>query len=384
MNVSTRCFDSFLTGRAWRWLCAAALVALMPGAWAHQGSEGYVLLQQTPQGAWLQVDAALRDLDVPLKLDANGDGQLTAGEVRAAWPAVDAYVRAHVALPGCELKSDSQSVSTRQEAAYAALRYGVQCASEGQQAPAIRYTLFKDIDTTHRATARIDWGGAVSTQVLNPQEDAAASPSGEQAAGPLAFVREGIHHIVTGYDHVLFLLCLLFPSVMRRTPTGWKPVQQLSQALWPVLGIVTVFTVAHSITLLLAALQWVSIPGSIIEPAIAVTIVLAALDNLRPVLGRRRLLVTFLFGLVHGFGFAGLLEELQLPTSAFVSALLQFNLGLELGQVVIVAAVAAALFLVRQSRGYVPWVVQGGSAAAIAVGVIWFIERTADVSLLPM
>jgi hypothetical protein len=384
MNVSTRCFELFLMAFARRWLCAIALAWLAPAAWAHQGSEGYVLLQKTPQGAWLQVEAALRDLEVPLKLDANGDGRITAGEMRAAWPAVDDYVRGHVALSGCGLKSDSQAIATRQEAAYAALRYGVQCASE-KQAPAIRYTLFKDIDTTHRATARIKWDGAVSTQVLNPQESVSSSASGEEAAtGPLAFVREGVHHIVTGYDHVLFLLCLLFPSVMRRTPAGWKPVQQLSQALWPVLGIVTAFTVAHSITLTLAALQWVRLPGSIIEPAIAATIVLAALDNLRPVLGRRRLLVTFFFGLIHGFGFAGVLQELQLPTSAFVGALLQFNLGLELGQVAIVALVAAALFLLRQSRGYVPWVIRGGSAAAIAVGVVWFVERAADVSLLPI
>jgi hypothetical protein len=154
--------------------------------------------------------------------------------------------------------------------------------------------------------------------------------------------------------------------------------------LWPVLGIVTAFTVAHSITLTLAALQWVNLPASVIEPLIAVTIAVAALDNLRPVLGRRRLLMTFLFGLIHGFGFAGVLQELELPTSAFVGALLQFNLGLELGQVIIVAAVAGLLFLVRERAAYVPWVIRGGSMAAIAVAVVWFVERTVDVSVLPL
>lgn len=351
-------------------------------AWPHQGSEGYVSLQQQgDRGARLRVDVALRDLETPLKLDADGDGRLTARELRAAWPAIDTYVRAHVALDGCDLRPGVpwQSLVTRQEIAYAALSYDAQCASA--QAPAIRYALFKDIDETHRATARIEWGGAVRTEVLDPRPAAAPGPAVE---GAFAFVREGVHHIVTGYDHVLFLLCLLLPSVMRRAGGGWAPVDRLGQAVWPVLGIVTAFTAAHSITLALAALRWVSIPASIIEPAIAATIVLAALDNLRPVLGRRRALVTFLFGLVHGFGFAGVLDELQLPASAFAGALFQFNLGLELGQGAIVAVVAGLLFLARQSRAYVPWVVRGGSAAAMAVGALWLVERAADVSLLPL
>ncbi len=380
MNALMHCCKSLLI------FASASLLLLSTGASAHQGSEGYVQLQQTATGASLQVDAALRDLDVPLKVDADGNGQLTAGEVKAAWPAIDAYVKSHVQVLGCALSSTSQSLVTRDAAAYASLVYAVDCAQARTQAaaPAIRYTPFKDIDANHRATARIEWAGVVTAQVLNPQEAVGADAANQAFSEPWAFVGEGVHHIVTGYDHVLFLLCLLFPSVMRRTKTGWVPVEQLSQALWPVLGIVTAFTVAHSITLTLAALQWVSLPASLIEPLIAVTIAIAALDNLRPVLGRRRIMMTFLFGLIHGFGFAGVLQELELPTSAFVGALLQFNLGLELGQVLIVAAVAGLLFLVRERAAYVPWVIRGGSMAAIAVAVVWFIERTMDVSLMPM
>lgn len=379
MNVLMRCCKTLLAATT------ASLLLLGAPASAHQGSEGYVQLTQTPAGARLQVDAALRDLDVPLKVDSDGNGQLTAGEVKAAWPAIDAYVKARVQLVGCELDSARQAVVTREEGAYASLAYDARCGQSVSQAtpPSIRYMLFKDIDTNHRATARIEWAGVITAQALNPQEAVAVDASSNALSEPWAFLREGIHHIVTGYDHVLFLLCLLLPSVMRRTNKGWVPVEKLPQALWPVLSIVTAFTVAHSITLTLAALQWVSVPVRVIEPLIAVTIVIAALDNLWPVLGRRRFLMTFLFGLVHGFGFAGVLQELELPTTAFVGALLQFNLGLELGQVVIVAAVAALLFLVRARAAYVPWVIRGGSMAAIAVAVAWFIERTAEVSLLP-
>ena len=380
MNVLMRSCKSLLT------ITTSGLLLIGTAAFAHQGSEGYVRLEQTEQGARLQVDVALRDLNLPLKVDGDGNGQLTAGEVNAAWSAIDAYVKAHVQVQGCTLASSAQSVVMRDDAAYASLVYAVRCGptQAGAGAPSIRYTLFKDVDTNHQATARIEWAGVVTAQVLNPQASQVADAASDTLSEPFAFVREGVHHIVTGYDHVLFLLCLLFPSVMRRGPQGkgWVPVEKMSQALWPVLGIVTAFTLAHSITLSLAALQWVSVPASVVEPLIAVTIAIAALDNLRPVLGRKRVLMTFLFGLIHGFGFAGVLQELELPTSAFVGALLQFNLGLELGQVAIVAAVASLLFLVRERAAYVPWVVRGGSMVAIAVAVIWFIERTADVSLL--
>ena len=172
------------------------------------------------------------------------------------------------------------------------------------------------------------------------------------------------------------------PSVMRRTPQGWRPVEQLSQAVLPVVGIVSAFTVAHSITLGLAATKVVSLSPAFIEPAIAVTIILAALDNVWPVFPVRRVIVTFFFGLIHGFGFAGVLAELNLPTADFAWALLEFNLGLELGQLLIVVSVTALLFVLRQRPHYRSWVIRGGSFAAIVVGVLWLVERTANVSLI--
>jgi hypothetical protein len=127
-----------------------------------------------------------------------------------------------------------------------------------------------------------------------------------------------------------------------------------------------------------------SLPPGFIEPAIAATIVLAALDNLRPIFGARRGLVTFCFGLVHGFGFAGVLGELHLPPGEFAWALLRFNVGLEVGQLAIVVVTSALLYALRHVQAYPRWVIRGGSLAAIAVGVLWFVERTTQVSLLPV
>ena len=377
--------------------CAAVLGAVTP-AHAHKSSDSYLQLDASPAGTTLRWDIALRDLDAALDLDTNEDGKLTWAEVKAAWPRVQDYALARLQIEGCALRVTQQALERRNDGAYAVMFLASDCVLN--KAPVIRYSLFREVDPTHRGIARVQLAGQPlvlamldPTQATTAAGGASAAPSqpGPAAAGDLhnassgwVFLREGIRHILTGYDHVLFLLCLLLPSVMRRTPEGWRPVERLSQAVLPVVGIVSAFTVAHSITLALAALKLVSLPPSFIEPAIAVTIILAALDNVWPIFPVRRVIVTFFFGLIHGFGFAGVLAELNLPTSAFAWALLQFNLGLELGQLLIVVTVTAALFLLRQRPHYRSWVIRGGSFAAILVGVLWLIERTANLSLLPI
>ena len=201
-----------------------------------------------------------------------------------------------------------------------------------------------------------------------------------------SFLGEGVHHILTGYDHLLFLLCLLLPAVLTRQPgppAHWQAVAGWRQALWPVAKTVTLFTLAHSVTLALAALGWVRLSPAFIEPAIAATIMLAALDNLRPLLWRWRGWITFGFGLIHGFGFAGVLGELNLPALQFGWALFQFNLGLEAGQLALVLLVVPLLMALRQRAVYVPLVLRAGSSVALVLAAVWLAERTTDWRLLP-
>ena len=361
-----RCSD--VTIRAFR----AALVALaslcVAGlAQAHKASDSYLQLDVVPAGLEVRWDIALRDLDVAIDLDSDADGKLTWGEIRAAWPRIEAYAMKRLAIDGCPLTATSRGLERRNDGAYVVLHLTSPCVLPAQ--PRIAYSLFAEVDPTHRGIAKVQRPGAeLVLSVLEPAAMAAegsasgvssgagrASGAGVGATGATGpsrweFLGEGVRHILTGYDHVLFLLCLLLPSVVRRTPTGWQPVERLSQAVWPVVGIVSAFTVAHSITLGFAALKIVSLRSAFIEPAIAVTIVLAALDNVLPIFPVRRVVVTFLFGLVHGFGFAAVLSELNLPPAAFAWALLQFNLGLELGQLLIVGVATTALFTVRDGR----------------------------------
>ena len=399
-----RCFDAM--GRAC-WLAVRRGLAGLVGAWllvvagnavAHKSSDSYLQLNAAPGKLDVRWDIALRDLDVALDLDSDADGQLTWGEVRAAWPRIEAYAVQHLSIGGCALLPLGKGLERRNDGAYAVLYFTATCTLPAD--PAIAYSLFADVDPTHRGILKMQRAGAeVKVAVLEPgagvrgtgapSSAAASGASGAEAVPPskasashLEFLAEGVRHILGGYDHVLFLLCLLLPAVMRRTRTGWQPVEHLSQAVWPVVGIVSAFTVAHSITLCLAALKVVSLTPAFIEPAIAVTIALAALDNLRPFFPVRRVVVTFFFGLIHGFGFASVLGELNLPRAAFAWALLQFNVGLEVGQLMIVAVVTTLFFTVRRWRGYARVVIGGGSAVALVVATLWFIERTANVSIL--
>ncbi len=392
MHASTLCCSAAGARAA---LLALALLGAPTVALAHKASDAYVQLSVTDVGLALRVDVALRDLDAVLDIDADGDARLSWGEVRAAWPAIEAYVTSHVGVEPCALGTAVRSLERRSDGVYAALAYAPSCTVASM--PAIRYTLFADLDDTHRGIARVSMhGGPATVQMLDPRQASARKPIGAPeatpvdkvsaaaAATPVGFLREGVLHIVTGYDHVLFLLCLLSPAALRRTRERWLPHATLRAAAWPVLGIVTAFTLAHSITLALAALQWVALPASFIEPAIAVSIVLAALNNLWPIFRGRVVFVTFVFGLLHGFGFAGVLGELNLPAAQFAWALLQFNVGLEFGQVLIVCVAVALMFPVRHHRRYVPVVVHGGSVAAMLVGVVWFVERAADLNWLPL
>ena len=399
MRVFKHCCEALIRGPLQRalWLCAALLGAALP-AHAHKSSDSYLQLDAGPAGTTLRWDIALRDLDAALDLDANEDGKLTWAEVKAAWPRMQDYALAHLQVEGCTMRATDRALERRNDGAYAVLLLASDCVLS--QAPVIHYSLFREVDPTHRGIARVQRvNQPLMLTMLDPSQAAASKPAdprtAERSATPSTtehradesrweFLREGVRHILTGYDHVLFLLCLLLPSVMRRTPEGWRPVERLSQAVLPIVGIVSAFTVAHSITLGLAALKIVSLSPAFIEPAIAVTIILAAFDNVWPIFPVRRVVVTFFFGLIHGFGFAGVLAELNLPTSAFAWALLQFNVGLELGQLLIVVCVTTLLFLMRQRPHYPSWVIRGGSFAAILVGVLWLIERTANVSLMPI
>ena len=191
---------------------------------------------------------------------------------------------------------------------------------------------------------------------------------------------EGIWHIWIGFDHILFLVALLLPAVLVRQQRTWSPTPSLRAASVDVLKVVTAFTVAHSITLSLAVLGVVSLPARLVESVIAASVVIAALNNLRGTIDRKRWLMAFVFGLVHGFGFASVLADLGLPQGALALALVGFNVGVELGQLAIVAVFLPLAFLLRATSFYRVGVLRLGSLAVALLASWWFVQRAFDLA----
>ena len=221
-------------------------------------------------------------------------------------------------------------------------------------------------DPTHQTFVNIYEQDVLTRQEIlgSARSSAEYYTGGRQGAVAVfkAFTAAGIHHIAIGPDHILFIvgLLLLGGSVLR------------------LLGIVSAFTVGHSITLSLAALNLVTPPARIVEPAIALSIVYVGADNLLSTSGARdvRAWIALFFGLVHGFGFASVLREIGLPPRALGISLFSFNLGVEIGQAVIVLVVASLLAFVRsRSPVRARQLVSVGSVIVMLAGAYWFVQR---------
>jgi hypothetical protein len=199
--------------------------------------------------------------------------------------------------------------------------------------------------------------------------------------GFLAVVRLGTEHIWMGYDHVMFVVALLLPAVLVRRDGRWREGADFMPALINVVKIVTAFTVAHSVTLSLAALGLVNLPRRLVEVVIAASIAVAAADLVYPVFPGRIWLVVFGFGLFHGFGFASVLEEMGLLRENLWLSLFGFNLGVELGQLAIVMLLFPVLFALRRLAAYRHVLLPVAAATMIVVSLGWVVERALDVEL---
>ena len=374
------------------------VLALLAGeAIAHKPSDSYLSIAVDGSAVRGQWDIALRDLDFAIGLDSNGDGEITWGELRARHAEIAAYALARLTVAldksPCPLRATGHLVDQHSDGAYAVMRFEAQCARPGA-ALDVGYNLFFDLDPQHKGLLRLEYAGATRTGIFSPD---AAQQSFEltQPSRFAQFVdygREGVWHIWIGFDHILFLLSLLLPAVLLPLPrgpgprtgpiAGWRAVERFKPALWEVFKIVTAFTVAHSITLSLAALGVITLPTRLTESAIALSVILAALNNLFPLFQRRRWMVAFAFGLIHGFGFASVLADLGLPRDALLLALVGFNLGVEAGQLAIVSAFLPAAYWLRRTALYQRVVFLGGSVLICLIAGKWFIERAFNLKLV--
>lgn len=364
------------------------LLGLFGGtAHAHKPSDSYLALRVQGEGLSGQWDIALRDLDYAIGLDADGNGAITWGEVKAKHEEIAAYAMARLSVADdsvrCPARVTEHLIDNHSDGAYAVLRFVVDCPAV-PRALTVKYSLLFDLDPQHRGLLRLEDLGRTYTAVLGPDHDSwlLAGQSATLWGQFLSYFQAGVWHIWTGVDHVLFLVALLLPAVLEQRYGRWQAVTTFRRAFLEVFKIVTAFTAAHSITLSLAVLGFITLPTRLVEATIAASVVVAALNNLHPLIEKRLWIIAFVFGLAHGLGFANVLLDLALPKATLAASLVSFNLGVEAGQMALVGTFLPLAYLTRRWWLYPRLVVGAGSLGIAAIASLWLIERALEVSLL--
>jgi len=376
--TATRLFNHWLAQ-----LCLTGLwLSVAVGAHAHVASNSFLAVRVEGSRISGTLELAVRDAEIAVGLDANRDGRVSWGEVRGGEAGVAYYIQQHLTLSGpggpCPLSMGAVQINERVDGNYLWEPFSARCSSVAKQLT-INYRLLDAEDPSHRGLLTLTSQGVTQTGVLGGSRESQsfdlARPSRWYAFAE--YLQAGVWHIWSGIDHLLFLLSLLLPAVLLRRKGHWQAVSQATPAFINILKVVTAFTLAHSVTLSLAAFDLVRLPGRLTESVIAASIVVAALNNIFPLVTESRWRIAFAFGLLHGFGFAAVLAEMGLPRGARLISLVAFNLGVETGQLAVVLAIMPVAYWVRSTifyrRGVMPW----GSAAIAALATIWFVQRAA-------
>jgi hypothetical protein len=376
----------------------AIFIALFSsGAFAHKASDSLLTLERDGVQIRGQWDIALRDLDVAIGLDADGNGDIQWSEVKAKHTEIASYATSRLSVQAgdspCSLNVTDHLLDRHTNSTYAVLRLEGLCNPNSADAVLkIDYRLLFDIDAQHRGLLKLTDHGQTRSAIFpvnnSAQEFRLHEP--KSASSMSGFIADGIKHIAIGFDHILFLVVLLLPAVLIRNEKNgprWLPVTTFRKALFNVASIVTAFTIAHSITLSLATIGIITPPARWVEILIAVSVVITAIDNIVPIfppsLRQRRWLIAFAFGLIHGFGFASVLQELNLPSVDLVLSLVGFNIGVELGQLALVALLLPAAYLFRARSAYPRVVLAGGSMLIAFIASGWLLERSLDFQFMP-
>ena len=360
-------------------LIAAFVLGAAGKAEAHFTSTSYLTAESSASAdVGITWDVSAADLHWSLGLDRDGNGAITWQEIESRRADIGSFALEHLSVArggeACEPRFTNLLLTAHAQEPHLSLEFRASCGKQG--ALSLAGDLFFDTNTTQRTLISVTTPAGQFTSILSPGSPCWTEPPAPSVLATFAtFVGQGLWHVWIGYDHLAFLLLLLLPGVLRAVGAGWQAVPTFRETVRDLLRIITAFTLAHSLTLALAATDTVSIPVRPVEVAIAASIVIAGLLNLFPGAARARLALAFGFGLVHGFGFANALAELGARGSRLVPALAGFNIGVELAQLSLVLLVLPFLFRARNSPFYAWRFMPAASLGAAMAGAAWLVAR---------
>ncbi|MEL7249563.1 MAG: HupE/UreJ family protein [Bacteroidota bacterium] len=377
---------------------------------AHAPDQSYMYMRIYGEGIGGRFEVTAKDLNRSLNL--NLPDRMTMADIEPHIPMIQAYLDRisgfSVGGDDFQLTFEDVKILKLDEMEYfVKFNFTLPEVSEVPEVLKVRYEGFFDTNPQHKGilVQEYNWkAGIVNNEALislifdpgNTVQDLDLKDASVWK-GFWALVKLGMWHIWIGLDHILFIIALILPAVVRRRETladmslvdtnvaanyhnSWLPVARFGPAFWYILKIVTFFTIAHSVTLALAALDVINLSSRFVESTIAISIALAAVHNITPIFKGREWLIALVFGLFHGFGFASVLGEKGLSGDYMVLSLLGFNVGVELGQVAIICLAFPVLFLLRKTIAY-PKIITYGSVLLILISLYWFIERAFEVDL---
>lgn len=358
-------------------LAGLCLVCARTGL-AHDPGLSFAQVQLRDQTVRLHLSLAEKEIESLVAVDANRDGSISLAELESIYPVLEKRL-----AEGIDLRVDGESVSAvavtirpgPSETVMADMRYpGV---ATGQMSLAV--PLLDRLTRGHRQHLTVLDGmdRPQLQRILHAGSDAVllGNPGSAGTGIWSQYFVQGVWHIWAGFDHILFLVTLLLPVVLVSGNRQWQSIDRLVPALKDTFKIVTAFTLAHSVTLGLAVFDVIQLPARFVESVIAFSVLITAANNLRPVFTSSRWLLAWVFGLVHGFGFASVLTDLGIPEQSVLASLLGFNLGVEAGQIAIVMTLVPLAYLIRHTVFYRKCLVSGGSLATILLASVWLVER---------
>lgn len=357
---------------------------------AHRLNEHYIYLDVAEERLQGHFDYALTDLDKVFALDADGDGIPTQAEYPPKAAQVEAELQSRLRFfhdgKTYPVKVTGSKTDRFGKRDFAQVFFDVPGLQPVPSHIEVEYQFaYQGLESTHRSMLLIENNPRTNTVANEANVSLIFGPGEERQNLSLVpipwtdtlktFIRHGAWHIWIGLDHILFIIALLLPSVMVLRDRRWVAAEDFRTAFIFVIKVITLFTVAHSITLSLAALGVARLPERLVEAVIAGSIIVVALNNIYPFLLRYTWLVVFGFGLFHGLGFANVLSPLGVQKGSLAMSLIGFNIGVELGQLAIIAATFPLLFIIRNWQPYRFSVLALGSAVLVTISAFWFVER---------
>ena len=346
--------------------------------------ENFITFDLNASSPKVLVDFESDNLEKFIMIDSNKNDIVSWKELYAKQKEIENFVLKHINIEvdgkNCALHVENFKVYRRVHQSYIKLYLPLSC-SLPKESLKLKYNLFFDVDKDQKAFVSLSDSDA-KPLIMSSRKVEVSLPLSHASTWQAFkdFLVEGIWHIWMGFDHILFLLMLLIPSVYT---VSRLPREKFSDLFKEILKITTAFTLAHSMTLALSVTEVVTLNVTFVEVAIALSVLFTALNNIFYFTKEKIWVIAFAFGLIHGFGFANVLHELIDNKSDFVAMLLGFNLGVEIGQLAIVLTLLPLLFILRKTSFYRLYILRGFSALTALIALLWAIERAFNLSILP-